>query len=315
MSERFARLRTSWSQLAPIDWRFLSCVITAAAIIGPATVYFPMWRDDILVATVGLMVTLLGIERARGRRQLARLATQIKAIASLEKIEIPDHPATRVVGQALNEAIQHTREQARIVKLSHQPIPQGEALRLIDVGDEAPRSVAVLALGLREQEQMRISPAVTEHLRDIAGAVVEVAERRAALLQMQGSGVFALIFAAFSQEPAARSAKAAFEAAVELMQAHPDLHFGLSVGTGLPCTLPGAGYTVIGAPLEDAIRLHHLAATWHEYRLLCPEPVALLLRPRAAGQRTPLELTAPNTPPLPVYALELEPEAAVAIGA
>jgi hypothetical protein len=153
-----------------------------------------------------------------------------------------------------------------------------------------------------------------EHLREIAGTVVALAERRSALLQMQGSGTFALIFAALSHEPAARSAKVAFDAAVELMAAHPSLYFGLSTGTGLSCTLPGAGYTVIGSPLEEAIRLHRMAASWHEYRLLCPEPVALLLRPRAAGHRTPLQLTAVNAPPLPVYSLGVEDEA-IALGA
>jgi hypothetical protein len=71
---------------------------------------------------------------------------------------------------------------------------------------------------------------------------------------------------------------------------------------------------VIGSPLEEAIRLHRLAATWHEYRMLCPEPVALLLRTRVAGHRTPLQLTAPNAPAMPVYSLDLAP-GVIALGA
>ncbi len=272
-----------------------------------------MWRDAILGSVAGAMLLLVGVERARERRRITRLATQLKAIASLDKLEVPDDPSAGALDQALNEAIQRTREQARIVQLSRQSLPLGDALQLLD-DDGAPRSVAVLALGLRDQDQAAVSSETMEHLREIAGTVVEVAERRSALLQMQGSGTFALIFAAFSQEPAARSAKAAFDAAVELMAAHPGLHFGLSSGTGLSCTLPGAGYTVLGSPLEEAIRLHRLAAAWHEYRLLCPEPVALLLRSRASGHRTPLQLTSPGAPALPVYSLEVTQEA-IALGA
>lgn len=297
-----------------IDWRFLLGATTAAGVVGPASLLLPVWRELILGSTAGLMLVLLGLERARGRRRLERLADQLRAIPSLEKLEVPDEPSAAALDQALNEAIQRTREQARIVQLSGLPLPTGEKLRLMNEDDGAPRSVAVLALGLRDQDQAAVSPETMEHLREIAGTVVAVAERRSALLQMQGSGTFALIFAAFSQEPAARSAKVAFDAAVELMAAHPGLYFGLSTGTGLSCTLPGAGYTVIGSPLEEAIRLHRMAASWHEYRLLCPEPVALLLRPRAAGHRTPLQLTATDAPPLPVYSLSVEDEA-IALGA
>ena len=303
-----------WRGLAHLDWRFALGASTAAGIIAPASLYLPLWRDLIFGGAAGAMLLLLGLERTRARRRLARLALQINAIASLEKLEVPDDPSSSALDRALNDAIQRVREQARIVRLSGQQIPVGEALRMINDENAGPRSVAVLALGLGEQDHTVVSPETMEHLREIAGTVVEVAERRSALLQMQGSGTFALIFAAFSQEPAARSAKAAFDAAVELMAAHPRLHFGLSSGTGLSCTLPGAGYTVIGSPLEEAIRLHRLAASWTEYRLLCPEPVALLLRPRASGQRTPLQLTAADAPPLPVYSLEVAAEA-IALGA
>ncbi len=274
----------------------------------------PLWRDAILGSAAGIVLLLLGIERERGRRRIERLATQLRTIASLDKLEVPDEPSAAALDHALNEAIQRTREQAHVVQLSGQPMPSAEIRRLMTENEGATRSVAVLALGLRDQDQATVSPETMELLREIAGTVVALAERRSALLQMQGSGTFALIFAAFSQEPAARSAKAAFDAAVELMAAHPGLYFGLSTGTGLSCTLPGAGYTVIGSPLEEAIRLHRMAASWHEYRLLCPEPVALLLRPRAAGHRTPLQLTEPNAPPLPVYSLDIERES-IALGA
>jgi hypothetical protein len=275
---------------------------------------FPLWSDGILGVAAAAALLLLGIERARERRRMERLATQLDAIASIEKIEVPHERRSAVLDKALNAAIQRTREQARMAQLSRHVLPAAQALRLRADDDGATRSVAVLALGLPQQDQAAISSETMEHLRDIAGTVVEVAERRSALVQMQGSTTFALIFAAFSQEPAARSADEAYDAAAELMAAHPGLHFGLSSGTGLSCTLPGAGYTVIGAPLEEAIRLHRLAATWNEYRLLCPEPVALLLRPRTAGQRTPLELTSTNAPALPVYALEITPDA-LALGA
>jgi hypothetical protein len=312
--KRIYTLRTRWSLFGRADWLYFAGVTASASLVVPASLYLPVWRELILGTAASLALILLGLERARGRRRIGRLAAQLKSIATLEKLEVPDNTSDSALDRALNEVIQRMREQARIAQFFRQDRPNDPALRAMLEVDGAPRSIAVLALGLRDQDQANVSPATMEHLREIAGTVVALAERRSALLQMQGSSTFALIFAAFSQEPAARSAKAAYDAAVELMAAHPELHFGLSSGTGLSCTLPGTGYTVIGSPLEEAIRLHRLSAAWHEYRLLCPEPVALLLRPRATGHRTALQLTAPNAPALPVYSLDLAPEV-IALGA
>ncbi len=297
-----------------VDWHFVGATLAGALLVVPPLLLLPPWRNSILSCLATLMLMLLGLERARDRRRVDRLAAQLRSLTSLEKIEIPDSTSAGTLDQALNDAIQHAREQALAGKLAPQLIPRRAALQLLSESDGTPRSVAVLALGLREQDHAGVSPETMEHLREIAGTVVEVAEQRSALLQMQGSSTFALIFAAFAQEPAARSAKAALDAATELLAAHPALYFGLSSGTGMPCTLPGAGYTVIGSPLEEAIRLQRLAATWNEYRLLCPEPVALLLRPHAAGSRTSLQLTSSHAPSLPVYSLDVEPEV-IALGA
>ena len=287
------------------DWPFIGGVCAAITLIGPALVLAPAWRVMILGSTAGTILLLLGVERARARRRMQRLATQLKSVASLEKLEVPDDPSASVLDRALNDAIQRSREQERILKFTPQAVPSSAALRMLADSEGTPRSVAVLALGLRDQEQPGASPEAMEQLREIAGTVVRVAEEHSALLQMQGSGTFALIFAAFSHEPAARSARAAYDAAVELITTHSALRCGISVGAGLPCTLPGAGYTVLGSPFEEAIRLHRLSASWDEFQVLCPEPVALLLRPRAAGLRTHLQLTAGNAPTLPVYSLEI----------
>jgi hypothetical protein len=287
------------------DWPFIGGVCAAITLIGPALVFVPAWRVMILGSTAGTILLLLGVERARARRRMQRLATQLKSVASLEKLEVPDDPSASALDRALNDAIQRSREQARILKFTPQAVPSSAALGMLADSEGTPRSVAVLALGLRDQEQPGASPEAMEQLREIAGTVVRVAEEHSALLQMQGSGTFALIFAAFFHEPAARSASAAYDAAVELITAHSALRCGISVGAGLPCTLPGAGYTVLGSPFEEAVRLHRLSASWDEFQVLCPEPVALLLRPRAAGQRTHLQLTAANAPTLPVYSLEI----------
>jgi hypothetical protein len=291
------------------DWPLMLGVVTTAAMVGSALIVAPAWRDVILAVVAAVCLLLFSLERLRARRRMARLATQLSSVGTLDKLEVSADPSTAALDQALNAAIQRTREQAQSTHSIRETAPTVD-----DEPDGVPRSVAVLALGLRDHDQGSTSPETMAQLRHIADTVVNVAERRSALLQMQVSGTFALIFAAFSQEPAARSAKAALDAAAEFAAIHPNLHFGLSSGTGLPCRLPGAGYTVIGSPLEEAIRLHRLAASWHEYRLLCPEPVALLLRPYVSGARTALQLTAPNAPPLPVYTLDLAPEL-IALGA
>lgn len=284
-------------------------VVTTAILVGSALVVAPASRDIILGLVASTFLLLFSLERLRARRRMTHLVTQLSSVGTLHKLEVSADPRTAALDQALNAAIQRTREQAQSTQGNRDVTPP-----MVEV-DEVPRSVAVLALGLRDHDQSSVSAETMAQLRRIADTVVNVAEQRSALLQMQGSGTFALIFAAFSQEPAARSAKAALDAAVELAAAHPDLHFGLSSGTGLPCRLPGAGYTVIGSPLEEAIRLHRYSASWDEYQLLCPEPVALLLRPFVSGARTTLQLTAPDAPPLPIYTLNLAPEQAAALGA
>ena len=304
MKQHINSLGTLWRTGAPGDWRFILYVVAAIAFIIPALILAPAWRDVILGSVIGVTLFLLGLERMRARRRMVQLAAQLRSVASLDKLEVSDDPSVAVLDQALNDAIQRTREQAHVAQRASQADPAGVASQLLADVTGAPRSVAVLALGLRETDQTIASPETMEQLREIAGTVAAVAERRSALLQMQGSGTFALIFAAFSQEPVARSAKAAFDAAVELAARYPILQFGLSSGSGMPFALPGAGYTVIGSPFEEAIRLQRMSASWHEFRLLCPEPVALLLRPWIVGQRTPLQLTSPNAPPLPVYSLE-----------
>lgn len=278
----------------------------------------PLWRDIILGSTIVGILGLLGFERARSRRRMLRLADQLKSVATLDKLEIADNPSMSVLDRALNDAIQRTREQARILQFVPLAAPSGPMLDQFASADGTPRNVAVLAFGLRDQGSTPILSETHEQLREIASTVVAVAERRAALVQMQGSGTFALVFAAFSQEPAGRGIGVAYATAKELIGIYPELRFGLSAGTGMPCTLPGAGYTVIGPPLEEAIRLYRLAASWHEFQVLCPEPVSLILRSNVSGQRTPLQLTSSSAPPLPVYALDVTPnqtQEAVAIGA
>ena len=98
-----------------------------------------------------------------------------------------------------------------------------------------------------------------------------------------------------------------------LAASDPDVRFGLSCGQGRLWALPDIGPTIIGAPLEEAVRLYRMAAAWHEYRLLCAEPIALLAH-SFNSQRTPLELTYHTLPTLPIYAVELQ-SAAIAVSA
>lgn len=302
------------SVFARSDWPLIGGASVAVALVVSTWLIAPNWSNPILGVVAVAFVVLLGVERARARRRVQRLATQLKSSASLEKLEVGDDPANAALAEALNAAIQRTREHAHLAQQLQQPGLGDAAAQLMREIEGAPRSIAVLALGVREQDHPLLASDRMAQLRHIASTVVAVAERHAALIQMQGSGTFALIFAAFAHEPVGRSAKVAYDAALELMAAHPSLHLGLSAGTGLPCQLPGAGYTVIGTPLEEALRLHRLALSWDEYRLLCPEPVALLLLPRINGQRTTLQLTAAHAPPLPVYALDTAPDR-LALGA
>ena len=88
MRQHINRLGPLWSTIAPGDWRFVLGIVAATAVITPALILAPAWRDVILGSVTGVTLFLLGLELARARRRMVRLTAQLRSVASLDKLEV-----------------------------------------------------------------------------------------------------------------------------------------------------------------------------------------------------------------------------------
>lgn len=285
------QVRLTWSE---------SLLLGSAAVLSVGAfaemAQAPLGGVVMLLAAVALAA--LVFERASTRRTLLMLAEQLDASDPVYKLEVEPIRGTSVLGQAFNRAIQRSRAEAL-----EAPLPATAPHDATDTGYES--VVAVLSVGLTHRTHAPYSAAYSERLALVAREARQACGDADVAIYAQADGTLALIFGT-QQQPISRSLRQALEVALTLSARYNDVRFGLSCGQCRVCTLPGVGTTYIGTPLEDAVRLARMAIAWHEYRLLCAEPIALLAR-SFASQRTTLELTHAATPTLPVYALTLEP--------
>lgn len=297
----FARFALTWTE------NLLLCV---AIILGVAAVLAALVSSlsAIVLLLAAVAIVALIRERVTYRQTLQALAEQLDDLDTLSKLEVNSSGRAGMIDQALNRAIQRTREQSRHASSPH---PTLHVIPPAAVTD-APMTVAVLSIDLRRAESELYTLAYAEYLGAVADAAAQATRQTWASLQAQGDGTLLLIFGIQPEQPVTLSLRYALDAALSLASRFADLRFGLSYGAARLCPLPGVGSMIVGAPLEDAARLSRMAASWHEYDLLCTEPTALLAR-TIPSQRTPLQLTHTAMPTLPVYALELD--SAVAMSA
>ncbi|MBV9790775.1 MAG: hypothetical protein JOZ51_21455 [Chloroflexi bacterium] len=284
----------------------LLCVAIILGVAAALALLFS-WLSAIVLLLAAVAIVALVRERVTYRQTLQALAEQLDDLDTLAKLEVNTSKSAALIDQALNRAIQRSREQSRHALFS-QP-----ALHVIPPAvTDAPMTVAVLSIDLRRAESELYTSAYAEYLAAVADAAVQATRQTSALLQAQGDGTLLLIFGVLPDQPVALSLRQAQNTALTLASSFPELRFGLSCGSARLCPLPGVGQMMVGAPLEDAVRLSRMAASWHEYNLLCTEPTALLAR-MVPSHRTPLQFTHTAMPTLPVYALELD--SAVAMSA
>lgn len=296
----FARFSLTWTE------NLLLCVAIILAVAAVLAVLVSSLSAIVLLLAAAAIVALVR-ERVTYRQTLRALAERLDDLDTLSKLEVNSSHSAGVIDQALNRAIQRAREQSR--HSSSQP-----TLRVIPPAATAdvPVTVAVLSIDLRRAESDLYTSAYAEYLAAVADAATQATRQTWASLQAQGDGTLLLTFGVQPEQPVALSLRHALDVALTLASSFADLRFGLSCGSARLCSLSGVGQTIVGAPLEDAVRLSRMAASWHEYNLLCTEPTALLAR-TIPSQRTPLQLTHTAMPTLPVYALELD--SAVAMSA
>jgi class 3 adenylate cyclase len=258
-----------------------------------------------------IALLLLAVDR-RDRRALA-LAVRIADDRQVDKLEVP-HGSWGDLARAVNGLLQERRVEQRLRAALPSPLPL-EAVQSLLSGDLAAggqsRAVAVLLVGAPVR-----APAWEHGVRRsglvawqaLALIAQQAAQQHGALLQPCGDAVM-LVFGAFEDRPARESLRHALAAAALLQRTWHDsdetgaLALALSTGHALAAALPGMGFCVVGAPVEQAVGLQQLAARARRSGLLCSEEAYHAFRrdDGAAWQPTDLRVSVANRPPQIVY--------------
>jgi hypothetical protein len=280
----------------------LACVAATLAIVAILQVPIVPQNAIPLLLTAAAIAALL-YERFTTRRVLAELASQLADENNSHKFDVMGALGAPHVDHALNRLVQRVREHETVTKeCASTTLPPAATA-------DTTMQVVALSVGVRRERHVDYSADQAARLLRTASAALAATEEQPCVL-VQGDGTLLLIFGSTVNQPITLSLRYALQTA-HALQSDPHLRFGLGVGSARQCPLPGGTTALIGAPLDDAARLQRMAAAWHEYHLLCAEPVALLARSHR-NQRTTLKLTSPSLPPLPVYALELATPSPVA---
>jgi class 3 adenylate cyclase len=258
-----------------------------------------------------IALLLLAVDR-RDRRARA-LAVRISDDRQFDKLEVPDGRGGDLA-RAVNGLLQERRVEQRLRAALPSPLPL-EAIQSLLGGDLAAggqsRPVAVLLVGAPVR-----APAWEHGVRRgglaawqaLALTAQQAAQQHGALLQPCGDAVM-LVFGAFEDRPARESLRQALAAAALLQRTWRDsdeigaLALALSTGHALAAALPGMGFCVVGAPVEQAVGLQQLAARARRSGLLCSEEAYHAFRrdDGAAWQPTDLRVSVANRPPQVVY--------------
>lgn len=292
-SASFARFRYTTSELLLLVVAGgLVCTAIAHVLVSPIGASALMLAAAAIVALVH--------ERATTRRRVRELGERLNDAASLEKLEVMGANDGTALDRALNRIIQQAREQAREAS---DPWPLFVQPQQPAVGEG--QTVAVLVIGARQGVAEPFTPEHLGWLAQTTKAVLEASGSAKPSIQMQNDGTLLVTCGGQPAQPVTATVNQALSIA-QLLSADSQLRLGLSCGVARLCTVSEVEPTLVGAPFEEATRLYRMAAAWHEYQLLCAEPIALLAR-AFPSQRTPLKLTHPLAPALPVYALDLSP--------
>ncbi len=283
-------------------------IVALAAAIG-----LLLWLGQLAAAALLLLAGLL-LHTLRQRDRRARtLARQITAGRLDEKIEVRNG-AWGDLSRAVNGLMQEQRVQVRLRAMLPTPLPT-EALQALLGGQLSsvggPRMAAVLLVSCashatRERDQH----AALTAWQALAQATHDLAQRRGALLQPCG-GAILLAFGTFADQPIGEPLQAALATAEALQRGWRDsdastilpLVLSLAIGQAHTALLPGLGYCVLGAPVEEAIQLQQLAHQMGQHGLISGEGVYYARR-QADGpvwQPTALRISAPNRVAQVVY--------------
>ena len=283
--------------------------VTAVAL---ATGALLLIGQPVAALLVPLIVGLLVELRWRDRRALA-LAQRLSRDQTPEKIEVLPG-AWGELARAVNGVQQQRRLEQRLQVAAPAPLPDDAVQAILDgeqPGQTDPRVVTVLLVSCGDAH--RAAPRHRKGLLDAWQALARAAQEQArvhgALLQPCGDALL-LAFGAFTERPADASAQAALQTAESLRQTWErrqqlgaPLALSMASGTALVAMLPGLGYCVLGAPVDQVLTLGRLALGTPAFRLLCDESAYFALRRNApqGWSLTSLRLSSETGKPQPVY--------------
>lgn len=295
-----------------------STALIAVLLISAAIL---IWLGQIAAAALLPAIALLVRALDQRDRQARALARRIADGRLGEKVEVP-HGPWGDLARAVNSLLQERRVERRLREALPEPLPL-EAVQSLLGGDLVTEGNARLVAVLLVAAPVR-APAWEQGVRrsglaawqSLARAAHASAQRYGALLQPCGDAVM-LVFGAFEDRPPRQSLRDALDAAdliQDIWRGGSDgiapLALALASGYALTAALPGLGFCVVGAPVEQAVGLQQLAVRARRSGLLCAEEAYHALRrepdmPRGAEgsswQATDLRVTSANRPPQVVY--------------
>ncbi len=275
-------LRTVYIHYFHQRWQRCISLIILLITSGILCILIPTTRIPVLLLALALLIW----ERIRITSGLHTLTIHIASGQPLSKIEVQED-ALGELCHAVNNVLQQQRlyhhTQALLPTL---PTRATMTLCHTHIPDEGiPHTVTILVVGYTRATPRQ--PAATDQhiqaLRNLAAVLQEQIETHHALVERCGD-LLLLAFGAFDTIPLTTTNRQAVQTAQALRQTWNSnsprgaLTFSLSSGSALALVLPGLGYTMIGAPLQQALHIHQIALAHPSYSLLCSEECYVTLR-------------------------------------
>lgn len=286
--------------------------ILIGIIMVPACVILLVFVPEFVVPLILVALLLLLWERVRMSYAMYDLAARIVTNRYNSKIEVQDG-AWGALCHAVNRLLQQQRLHQHTQRL--QPFLPPDAANLLGKSlppDGTPRMLTILVIGYTDTlgSHTDVTRSHLQALQRLSITIQQQAEKQNALLERCGDLIL-LTFGAFDDVPLTKTLRIALHMARVLRQSWDStsprgaLTLSLTSGAALAVALPGLGYTVIGAPVAQALHLQHLAATCPQYALLCSESAYVSLRrlDNLPWMLTDLRLPAPGQAPHAIYAL------------
>jgi hypothetical protein len=213
----------------PLTWGEAILAIAALLLVCAALVrVFESPTNAVLLLLAASAITALIHERLTTRRMIASLADRLRSAGPLPKFEVANATPTTMLDQALNRAIQKSREQtAEAARASAQATRAAAA--------PVSAMVAALSVGVRHDAAAAYGPEHLERLDRAGKAALQV--DGSALTRMQGDGTLLIIFGAAKGDPIGRSMRQALAVARKLA-ADESLRFGVSCGVATMYSVP-----------------------------------------------------------------------------